>query len=304
MKIRYICLVVSMLLATLAEAQVDSLPFRDTVQKNGTPVYVKDTLVINEVSKPAVLRAMRFDSALYEGHPFYSIKNPVRLIISRRQWVGKDAFFYISIALLLFFALVRNAFGRYLQDLVKIFFRTTVKHRQIKDQLMQAPLPSLLLNILFFISGGLFLNLVFQRYGLGEQYSFWWLLLYSVAGLACIYLVKFITLKICGWLFKLSDAINAYIFIVFTTNKIIGITLLPLIVLLTFTNGVFNTAIFNLSFLLVSLLFLYRFYLSYASIQRQLSVQFLHFVLYLCAFEIIPLLLINKLLFQFLSINT
>jgi hypothetical protein len=47
-------------------------------------------------------------------------------------------------------------------------------------------------------------------------------------------------------------------------------------------------------------LFLYRFYLSYVSVYRLVKLQFLHFLLYLAAFEIAPLLLINKLLFQFL----
>jgi hypothetical protein len=288
-----------------AGAQGDSLR-RDTAGRDTTSVLLSDSLAKRDTAliTPIIpVPNIRFDTALFENHPFYTIKNPIRLIISKKEWVSKDAFFYTAIALLLFFAVIKNAFGRYLKDLLKIFFRTTIKHRQVKEQLMQAPVPSLLLNILFFVSGGLFLNLVLQRYGWGGQFSFWLLFVYSVAGLAAIYLIKFITLKICGWIFRLTDAIDAYIFIVFTTNKVIGIALLPLIVLLTFTRGPFNAAILNLSFLLVGLLFLYRFYLSYVSIQRQLAVQAFHFVIYLCAFEIIPLLLINKLLFQFLSIN-
>jgi hypothetical protein len=51
----------------------------------------------------------------------------------------------------------------------------------------------------------------------------------------------------------------------------------------------------------VVLLFLYRFYLSFATIERQLKISFFHFLLYLIGFEIVPLLLINKLLFRFLG---
>ena len=118
---------------------------------------------------------------------------------------------------------------------------------------MQAPLPSLLLNILFIVAAAVFINLVFQHYGLGTSYGFWLLLLYSALALTLIYAVKFITLKICGWLFRLSEATDAYIFIVFTTNKIIGIVLLPLIVLLAFTAGQLKQVALTLSLLLVGM---------------------------------------------------
>jgi hypothetical protein len=122
-----------------------------------------------------------------------------------------------------------------------------------------------------------------------------------VAGLVAIYLIKFITLKLCGWLFRMSDVTDSYTFIVFTTNKIIGIALLPFVILLAFTSGPFQQGVLTLSIVIVVALFLYRFYLSFATIERQLNISFFHFLLYLIGLEIVPLLLINKLLFKFLG---
>lgn len=267
-----------------------------------------DTMAIRvdtALLKQAILLAkgpevMRFDTGLYRNHPYYHFANPVRMLTSERKWVDKDEYFYTTLALLLFFALVRSGFPRYLQDLTRLFFRTTLKQRQAKEQMLQAPLPSLLLNILFLLSGAFFLTLIFQYFNLGMQYGFWWLFLYCVAGIGAVYLVKFITLKICGWLFRLSDAIDAYIFIVFTTNKVLGMALLPFVILLAFTGGTVYEVALNLAFLLVGVMFCYRFFLSYMTIHRQVKVSFFHFFLYLCAFEIAPLLLINKLLFTVL----
>jgi hypothetical protein len=120
-------------------------------------------------------------------------------------------------------------------------------------------------------------------------------------GLIAIYVLKFITLKLCGWLFHMSDITDSYSFIVFTTNKVIGIVLLPFIILLAFTTGPFQQGIFTLSITVVAALFLYRFYLSFATIEGRLKISFFHFLLYLIGFEIVPLLLINKLLFRFLG---
>jgi hypothetical protein len=241
------------------------------------------------------------DSSVYNRQPLFSFTNPVKRLAQKRTWQGKEPLFYCTVGLLIFFALVRNNFSRYASDLFSLFFRTTIKQRQIKDQLMQAPLPSLLLNIVFFISAALFINLLLAHYGLGRSFTFWFLFLYAFLGLIVIYILKFITLKLCGWLFHMSDVTDAYTFIVFTTNKIIGIALLPFIILLAFTTGPFQQGILTLSIIVVVALFLYRFYLSFATIERQLKISFFHFLLYLLGFEIVPLLLINKLLFRFLG---
>jgi len=215
--------------------------------------------------------------------------------------VDKDAVFYVVIALLLVFAFIKNAFHRYVQDLFRIFFKTTMRQRQIKEQMSQTPLPSLLLNGLFILSLAIFMVLLLQHYGLGLRFNFWVLLAYCIAGLACIYLVKFISLKFFGWIFGLADAIDAYIFIVFTTNKITGILLLPLLVVVAFSFGTVMLAALILSLLLIGGLFVYRYLLSYSTIQGQVRLSFFHFAIYFCAFEIMPLLLINKLLVNVLT---
>jgi hypothetical protein len=241
------------------------------------------------------------DSILYAYQPYYRFTDPIHYSITIKKWEGKEPIFYSIIALLIFFALIRNGFHRYLDDLVKTFFRTTVKQRQTKEQLVQSPLPSLLLNIFFLLSIGMFLALLLQYFKLGMQFNFWILFLYCVIGLMAIYAAKYITLRFFGWIFQVSEAIDSYIFIVFATNKIIGIALLPFLVILAFTFGSFNQVAMTLSIAVVLGLLAYRFFLSYITIHRQVRISLFHFFLYLCAFEIIPLLLINKLLFRFLG---
>ncbi|HEU4470309.1 MAG TPA: DUF4271 domain-containing protein, partial [Flavisolibacter sp.] len=163
------------------------------------------------------------------------------------------------------------------------------------------PLPSLLLNLFFLLSGGMFLALLLQYFQLGGEFNFWLLYLYSLLGLAGVYAVKFITLKFLGWIFQMSEATESYIFIVFTTNKVIGMAILPFVVILAFSQGLMSQAAVVVAITVVVGLYAYRFFLSYVTIHRQVRVSFFHFLLYLCAFEIAPLLLINKLLFRFLG---
>ncbi len=295
--------ILAMLISLAATAQSDTSTRRgDTTVQRDTARAQQDTAARRMDSippKPAY--SFLLDSHIYNKQPFFKFTNPVKQLASKRHWEGKEPFFYATVALLIFFALVRNNFARYSSDLFSLFFRTSIKQRQIKEQLMQAPLPSLLLNLLFFMSGGLFINLLLHHFNLGTSFNFWLLFLYCIAGLAAIYIIKFLTMKICGWLFRLSDVTDTYTFIVFTTNKIIGIALLPFIILLSFSSGSVQEVAFTLSLIVVGFLFIYRYFLSYVSIHRQIKINFFHFLLYLLAFEIIPLLLINKVLFKFLG---
>ena len=155
-----------------------------------------------------------------EKHPYFGFGSRISVapVSPVKQFHGKELLFYLIILILIMFAVLRQAFPKYFSDLFRLFFRTTIKQRQIKEQLMQTPLPSVLLNVFFFISGGLYLCFVLEHFHLNPTGSFWLLYLYSSAGLAAVYFVKFIGLKIAGWLTNMEEAADAYIFIVFIVN--------------------------------------------------------------------------------------
>jgi hypothetical protein len=52
---------------------------------------------------------------------------------------------------------------------------------------------------------------------------------------------------------------------------------------------------------MVCLLYIYRFIAAYSALYKEIKISGLHFILYLCAFEIAPLLLIYKVLVTYLE---
>ena len=209
---------------------------------------------------------------------------------------GKELLFYSLIVLLLLFALVRNLFPKYFGDLFRLFFRTTLKQRQIKEQLMQTTLPSLIFNLFFVITTAFYIDLLLHHFNLLPVQNFWLLFFYSLAALSIIYLLKYVGLKISGWLFNMRDAADSYIFIVFIVNKMAGIYLVPFLILLAFTEGELYHIFLILSWVGILVLLIYRFILTFGAVHNQIKVNLFHFFLYLCAFEIAPVLLIYKLL--------
>ncbi|HTE23155.1 DUF4271 domain-containing protein [Flavitalea sp.] len=215
----------------------------------------------------------------------------------------KDLLFYFLCGLVLYFAIFKLFFGKYLSNLFTLFFRVTMRQQQIREQLLQTPLPSLLLNILFAISAGMYLNLLLFRFHQNPVPDFWLNFSYCVGIVSLLYLGKLLILTAMGWIFNVSNATNTYLFIVFLVNKMLGMFLLPFLFILAFPHPVIISGMVTLSYILVIALFFYRFIISYRPIRNEINVGRLHFIIYLCAFEIAPLLLIYKVLLMFVERN-
>lgn len=162
-------------------------------------------------------------------------------------------------------------------------------------------MPSLLLNGFFVVSAGLYLTFLIEHFKINPFGSFWLLYFYCCLGLSVIYLVKFLGLKLSGWVFNREEIADAYIFIVFIINKMIGLLLLPFLILLAFASGELYSASMILSWCMLSVLLFYRIILTFSAIRNQVKVNPFHFFLYLLAFELAPLLLIYKALLLFFS---
>ena len=215
---------------------------------------------------------------------------------NKKVFLGKEYLFYYLIFLFILFGLLQRAFAKYFYDLFRVFFKTTLKQRQTQEQLLQSSLASVFMNSFFVLSAGLYLNFLLQYFHLAISENFWLQYVYCIGALAAIYLVKFIGLKITGWLFNVSNTTDSYIFIVFIINKMLGIFLLPFLILLAFANDPLNSYAMFISWIGLGLLLIYRFILSYNAVRKEVKLNSFHFILYILGFEVIPLLLIYKLL--------
>jgi hypothetical protein len=119
--------------------------------------------------------------------------------------------------------------------------------------------------------------------------------------LGSIYLVKFVVLKFIGWVFSISRATDIYIFVVFLVNKMMGIFLLPFLILITFSEAQARQIFITISFAMVLVLWAYRALAAYRPARNEIKLTPFYFLLYLCAFEIAPLLLIYKVLLAYLE---
>jgi len=77
--------------------------------------------------------------------------------------------------------------------------------------------------------------------------------------------------------------------------------LVPLVILIAFSEGVLVSNLAIITAFIAGLLLLYRYIVSLATIRNNLKISPLHFFIYLCAVEIIPILVIYKVLFNYIG---
>src|SRR5204863_5735614 len=91
-------------------------------------------------------------------------------------------------------------YDRYFKNIFSVFFNTSLRQNQLTDLLLQARLPSLIFNIFFVITGGIYGWLVLTHYNILRQNNFYFLIPLCIFVLGLIYFGKFCGLKLIGWI--------------------------------------------------------------------------------------------------------
>ena len=158
-----------------------------------------------------------------------------------------EGLFYSLLGMLLVLAVLRRSFPKYWSDLFRLFFRTTLRQRQLRDQMELASLPSLAMNIFFFLCLAFYGSLYLTRRGWNPFDDYWSLWLLMLAGLMAVYFVKWLSLRFAAWVFGQSQLGEDYSFLVFTVNKMLGLFLLPAVIGMAFGEGWVVSWLFDLS---------------------------------------------------------
>jgi hypothetical protein len=243
--------------------------------------WLQDTAFMNLLKIPYIKK--KIQPVLHEG--------------DLRMPLNSDYLFYALAGVILLVAVIKQLFPKYFANLFRLLFEASFRQKQRREQLMQETLPSLLMNILFILVGGLFIALLSDYYGWLHT-GFWWLVLYSITILALVYMFKYIVIQFTGWVFNAKESASTYSFIVFLINKMIGVVLLPMLLLLAFSSGEVWDITVMIAAGVVILLLIFRYVISLRVIRGALNINPIHFFIYLCAVELMPMLIIYKVLFN------
>ncbi len=233
-------------------------------------------------------------NSFYGGHELKVVHNgPQSLNRNTPDWI-----FPLLILLFASFAWLRVYYEKYFRQIATAFFNNNLTNQIVRDENILVQRASIVLNIVFNLVAALFLYFVSIHYswsigGIGNGFNRY---VFFALVISMAYAMKFLILKICGYLFNLDHEMAAYIFNIFLINNVLGIFLIPVTALLAYSVTLNTTWIIYGSLILVGAALLYR-------IIRGLSVGFsspvfslYYLFLYLCTLEFAPWLVLIKIL--------
>ncbi len=257
-------------------------------------VVKQDSIAVPAELTPAEKYKIAIDSAIYKSKFVNASTKPIALVSKEIKSNDTDELFYFLLGLLIMLAFLKMFFGRYFYSLFQVFFNTSLRQSQLTDQLLQSKQASLFFNLLFALTAGAYVYLLLRHFSWLEKDEPLMLISSCALLVAVIYIVKFITLKTTGWLTGYADPADTYLFIIFLVNKILGIVLIPVTIIMAFTPGFLKHPVVVISLLIVGSMFLLRFIRSYSLLHKQIRVSRFHFFLYIVGIEVLPVLLIYK----------
>ena len=252
------------------------------------------------VTKPVMKSYFSIVDSLLSSNKFINTKDPAFFfIIQKRQPNGEEFIFYAVCVIVLILGIFRTFYNGYFDNLFKVFFNSTIRQNQLTDQLLQSALPSLILNVFFTISAGFYIWLVFKHYHYPRLIDNQVLLPSCILGIGVLYFFKYAILKFIGWMTGMYQATDNYIFVIFLVNKVAGIALVPFIILIALGMPVLVNILVIISLILMGLVFLSRYLKTYGLLESRFPLDPLHFMIYIIAIEVIPLLVIYKILIDY-----
>lgn len=230
--------------------------------------------------------------SMFSGHSLKIINNtPMFNASSTSYWPGIILFLVFFI-----YVLIRVSEPK---KIIKIF--TSVFSLQEAKQLFREEIKltkrmSMLLAIAFILVGAFLVQVTNDYFGLIlhdqsslKQYLFF------VATLSIMYIVKFLANNVLAFISSNNDLGKEYLFNVFIFSQTVGIVLFPIVVCLEFTK--YPTEWFLYPALIISAgFYILRMFRGYIISVAEQNVGILYIFLYLCALEILPLLVLIKFL--------
>lgn len=229
---------------------------------------------------------------IFQGHllrPIHPNAQPITNEIS--DW------FTISLILLVaLFTWFRLFYYRIFKQLYTAFYNITTTNQIVRDESVLLQRASLILSIISYMLMGLFLYQmsIIWSWDMGILQAGLMRFVFLSLSVAIAYSVKMIVLRFFSSVFDLEKPVALYIFNIFLMIMMVGLLLLPINVLLAYGPLEYRDSILTFAVGIIALLFVYRIIRAIGIWIGIPGFSLFYLFLYLCTFEIAPLLIIWK----------
>ncbi|WP_372754866.1 DUF4271 domain-containing protein [Labilibaculum sp.] len=198
---------------------------------------------------------------------------------------------------LILLAILRFSFNKFLFRVLDSLLNSQSSSNLLLEKNMRNIRGSIFLNLLFYVNFSLFIiQFLVYILSLNQNHNNLIFYLYFFAGLICIYQTKFLFIRFIGYVFNGINESKEYLHTISIYNKNLGIFLLPITISVPFIAQYATPMLLKIGFALTLIFYFLRLFRGIQILFRQ-HVSIFYMISYLCALEILPLLMIYKLLY-------
>ncbi|MBK9270639.1 MAG: DUF4271 domain-containing protein [Saprospiraceae bacterium] len=205
----------------------------------------------------------------------------------------KNFLFWLLLFLTFLLAIALNLNRSYVNKLYQSNFNLNLASVMFRESREDSRLITFILYGLYFAGLSVF---IFLSYNLLIGPIHYYFLVYITFFITSIYVIRHLSLKLLGWVFGIQKETERYLFNIVSFGCLFSLLLIPLDFVLSFAKEEFTEKLIFWVFGLFVLAYLFRQakeVLLAANLWRNSIV---HFLLYLCTFEIAPFLLLYEII--------
>ncbi|MFD1769549.1 DUF4271 domain-containing protein [Sphingobacterium suaedae] len=207
---------------------------------------------------------------------------------ARPAWV-----LLVVFLLFLSVAIVRLLFPADFARIVQAYFHERTLQQVSKEDNMLTSWPYIFLYLIFSLALGLFIVLVESSFVRLDLLS-WDNYLRTALVVAFLFIVKILLIRFISFVFEIDRLVREYITVLYLVYFNSMLFLMPFLLLVTFLPTQFFKFVLILFTVVVCMLFIYRFLRTALRLFGNLKFSIFYLILYLCALEVAPILILVR----------
>jgi len=216
----------------------------------------------------------------FEIKPVKSTRQPV--------WL-----FLIFLFQLMLIAYLRLSFSKMLDDMFKAVMNLNIASQLYREQQQTTTVSAILFNVIFILSGGIFLFLINQHFGWMSDNSIVSMLFFLWAVIV-LYSLRYGIFKFVALVFPFGNELEQYNFNFFLVQKFMGLALVLFNLMIAYAPEEMTTPLIIAALIIVVLLIIGRTIKGLAIARNLMTHYPFHFFVYICTLEIAPLCILVK----------
>jgi hypothetical protein len=280
-------------------SQIDS----STSIVDSTHLFTADSSLLSNsnLKKFSFEKSKQFYQSWNDQFPSYFIMRfnglpseyPMELPLNK---ANEDWKFWLSLFLLAFLAIIRFGYPKDFDELNQTFKSWGISQQVIRDLGVGVPFGVVLLNIFSSLVISFYVFLLLQHFKVALIEPSWLLMIFSFVCVEVVLLLRYILLKTAEIIFPFRKELKLYNFYEIQVNRVLGVCLFPMLLLIAFSIPAISSIALVGSFIIVGTMLLIRYTKGFTIGISYFGSHVIHFLLYLCALEIAPVLIIIRLL--------